>query len=183
MLIDCTKLYEPGITVHSLSCPQFESPSRKDAFCQVWLNLAQWFWRRRFFKNLLNVFSLFRNDLPLETSGALHLNKLESLRPRMLCVKFGWIGLVVLEKKMIMWIVYDDNDDGQLTNCGKKRSLRLRWAKKLNALHYVYVISWVSNFRFPGRQGLIKLNIFFLTDKSKLFATFRAQWIYCIYDR
>ena len=27
----------------------------KDALCQVWLKLAQWFWRRRFF-NFVNVF-------------------------------------------------------------------------------------------------------------------------------
>ena len=56
---------------------KLESPSPKDALCQVWLKLAQWFWRRRFF-NFVNVFSLFRNYLPLEMGGALHLNKLES---------------------------------------------------------------------------------------------------------
>ena len=26
---------------------KFESPSPKDALCQVWLKLAKWFWRRR----------------------------------------------------------------------------------------------------------------------------------------
>ena len=26
---------------------KLEFPSPKDAFCQVWLKLAQWFWRRR----------------------------------------------------------------------------------------------------------------------------------------
>ena len=57
---------------------KLESSSPKDALCQVWLKLAQWFWRRRFL-NFLNVFSLFRNYLPLEKGGALHLNKLESL--------------------------------------------------------------------------------------------------------
>ena len=31
-----------------------------DTLCQVWLKLAQWFWRRRFL-NVVNVFSLFRN--------------------------------------------------------------------------------------------------------------------------
>ena len=36
-----------------------------------------WFWRRRFF-NFVNVFSLFRNYLPLEKGTTLHLNKLES---------------------------------------------------------------------------------------------------------
>ena len=56
---------------------KIESPSPKDALCQVWLKMAQWFLRRRFL-NFVNVFSLFRNYLPLEKGGALHLNKLES---------------------------------------------------------------------------------------------------------
>ena len=58
-----------------------ESPLPKDALCQVWLKLDQWFWRRRFF-NFVNVFSLFRNYPPLEKGGALHLNKLESPSPK-----------------------------------------------------------------------------------------------------
>ena len=57
------------------------SPLPKDALCQVWLKLIQWFWRRRFF-NFLNVFSLFRNYLPLEKGGALHLIKLKSPSPK-----------------------------------------------------------------------------------------------------
>ena len=60
---------------------KLESPSPKDALCQVWLKLSQWFWRRRFF-NFINVFSLFRNHLLLEKGGALHLNKLESPSPK-----------------------------------------------------------------------------------------------------
>ena len=31
----------------ALHLNKFKSPSPKDAFCQVWLKLAQWFWRRR----------------------------------------------------------------------------------------------------------------------------------------
>ena len=61
----------------TLHLNKLESPSPKDALCQVWLKLAQWFWRKRFF-NFVNVFSLFRNYLTLEKGGALHLNKLES---------------------------------------------------------------------------------------------------------
>ena len=61
------------------SFEEIESPSPKDALCQDWLKLAQWLWRREFFK--FNVFSLFRNYLPLEKSRALHLNKLESPSP------------------------------------------------------------------------------------------------------
>ena len=47
------------------------------------------------------------------------------------------IGPVVLEKKIHMWKVYDndndgnDDDDGQRTNFDQKCSLRLGWAKKL----------------------------------------------------
>ena len=59
---------------------KLQSPSPKDALCQVWLKLAQWFWRR--FLNFDNVFSLFPNYLPLEKGGALHFNKLEAPSPK-----------------------------------------------------------------------------------------------------
>ena len=65
----------------ALYLKKFESPSSKDALCQVLLKLAQWFWRRRFF-NFIYVFLLFRNYLPLEKGGALHLYKLESPLPK-----------------------------------------------------------------------------------------------------
>ena len=60
----------------ALYLKKLESPSPKDALCQIWLKLAQWFWRR--FLNFVNVFSPFRNYLALEKGGAQHLNKLES---------------------------------------------------------------------------------------------------------
>mgnify|MGYP003688723061 CR=1 FL=1 len=60
---------------------KIKSHSPKDALCQVWLKLAQWFWSRRFFY-FVNVFSLFRNYLPLEKGGAIHLNKPESPSPK-----------------------------------------------------------------------------------------------------
>ena len=63
------------------SLNKIESHSTKDALCQVWLKLAHWFWRRRFF-NFVNVFSLFLNYLPLEKGGTLHLNKTESPSPK-----------------------------------------------------------------------------------------------------
>ena len=58
-----------------------QSPSPKNALCQVWLKLAQWFWRRRFF-NFVNVFPLFRNYLPFEEGRAFHSNNLESPSPK-----------------------------------------------------------------------------------------------------
>ena len=65
----------------------------KDALCQVWLQLDQWFCRRRFF-NFVNVFSLFRNYLPLEKGGALHLNKLECPSPKdATCMCQVWLKL------------------------------------------------------------------------------------------
>ena len=58
-----------------------EFPSFKDALCQDWLKLAHCFWRREFL-HFVNVISLFCNYLPLEKSGPLHLNKLESPLPK-----------------------------------------------------------------------------------------------------
>ena len=76
----------------ALRLNKHESPSPKDAMCQIWLNLTQRFWRRRFL-NFVNVFSLFRNYLPLEKSMALHLNKFESPSPNdALCQV--WLKLV-----------------------------------------------------------------------------------------
>ena len=56
---------------------KLESPSPKNALCQVWLKLAHWFLKRRLL-NFVIVFSLSPNYLPLEKSRDLHLNKLES---------------------------------------------------------------------------------------------------------
>ena len=43
------------IYIGSSSLKKLESPSPKDALCQDWLKLAQWFWRRGFF-NFVNIF-------------------------------------------------------------------------------------------------------------------------------
>ena len=77
---------------------KLESPSPKDAMCQDWLKLAQWFWRGEFFY-FVNVFLLFCNYLPLEKGGVLHLNKLESPSPKD-ALWLVEIGPVVLEKKI-----------------------------------------------------------------------------------
>ena len=50
----------------------------------------------------------------------------------MLCAKFGEIGPVVLETKMKMWKVYDDNDvnnddDGQRTHFGELKIAYDEW--------------------------------------------------------
>ena len=49
---------------------KLESPSPKDALCQDWLKLAQWFWRRELF-NLVNVFSGDQKSSQAFSSGEL----------------------------------------------------------------------------------------------------------------
>ena len=62
-------------------------------FEQIWIPFTQgcfvlsgWDWLsgsgEEDFLNFVNVFSLFRNYLPLEKGGALHLNKLEFPSPK-----------------------------------------------------------------------------------------------------
>ena len=63
----------------ALYLSKFESPSPNDALCKVWLKFALWFCRRILNFATLDVFSLFRNYLPLKKGVTLHLNKLESL--------------------------------------------------------------------------------------------------------
>ena len=61
---------------------KLKSPSPKDDLCQAWLKLAQWFlkwWLLKF----VNVFSLFRNYLPLKKgTGPFILNKLALSSPK-----------------------------------------------------------------------------------------------------
>ena len=110
--------------------------------CQVWLKLAQWFWRRGFF-NFVNVFSLFRNYLPLEKGGVLHLNKLESPSPK---DALGQVWLKFAQKKMKMWKVYRrtdrktdrQTDDGRQLIRKAHLSFQLRWAKNAIMLQPSY---------------------------------------------
>ena len=128
-----------------LHLKKLESPSPKDALCQVWLKLAQWFWTRRFL-NFINVFSLFRNYLPLEKGGTLHLNKLESPSPKdALCqvwlklARWFWRRRWKCEKftdRRMDGRTYRQTDGRRTTDDGRQvirkahLSFQLRWAKK-----------------------------------------------------
>ena len=138
----------------ALHLKKLESPSPMNALCQVWLKLSHWSLRRRFLKfvnvhslfrnyppwkkawpfmvlekkiciNFINILSLFRNYLPLKKGMALHLNKLESTSPWVLCAKFGWNwpsgsweeDEIVIQKRL--------QTDGQMDN---RRSEKLTWA-------------------------------------------------------
>ena len=72
--------YLPFEESRALRLKKTESPSPKNALRHVWLKFAQWFWRRRYL-NFVNVFALFRNYLPFEKGGALHLNNIETPLP------------------------------------------------------------------------------------------------------
>jgi hypothetical protein len=72
--------YLPLEKSYALPLNNFESLSPKNDLCQVWLRLAQWFWRR--FLNDPTPFLHFCNFLPFEEDLALYLNKLEFPLPK-----------------------------------------------------------------------------------------------------
>ena len=74
-------IISPWKKVGPISLKKLKFLSPNDAFCQIRLKLADWFWRRRFL-NFVNEFSLFRIYFPLEKGGALHFNKFESPSPK-----------------------------------------------------------------------------------------------------
>ena len=124
---------ERGMALH---LNKIEFTLSKDALYQVWLKLAQWFWRRRFWNFILNIFLLFCYYLPLEKGMVLHLKKLESTSPKdALCQlpSLFEIGLLVLKEKKNMWKVYDKTmttDNGQIVIRKAHLNLWLRWANK-----------------------------------------------------
>ena len=69
---------------------KLESPSPKKALCQIWLKLAEWFWRRSFFKISSMYFRNFDIIYPWKRVGSFIWTNLNPLHPRMLCAKFVW---------------------------------------------------------------------------------------------
>jgi hypothetical protein len=73
--------YLPLEKRYPLCLNNLKSPTPKDDLCQVWLKLAQWFWRRGFL-NDSTPFLHFCDYFPFEENLALYLNKLESSSPK-----------------------------------------------------------------------------------------------------
>ena len=121
---------------------------KMDLLCQYCFILAKWFWRKRFkiclciftiitpckraqpfiwtelnslWPRTLYVFMLFHYYLPLKK---VYWSLLNPLHQMMLCAKFGWKGLVVLENMMKMWNVYN----GPWLTTDKFWSYKLNWA-------------------------------------------------------
>ena len=64
--------FKKGVALHLIN---LNSPSSKKVLFQVWLSLAQWFWRRRFF-NFVNPFLPFCNYLQFKKCEALNLKNM-----------------------------------------------------------------------------------------------------------
>ena len=80
------------------------------------LDSPKWILRRSFL-NFVNVILLFCNYLPWKRAGPFIWTPFT----QGCCVpSLAEIDAVVLEKKMKMWKVYDNNDDGQQTNFDQK---------------------------------------------------------------
>ena len=78
---------EKGAALH---LKKLESHSPKDTLCQVWLNLAQWFLRRKCFLISSMYFHYFVIISPLKMAAPFIWTNLNLLHQRMLCAKFGW---------------------------------------------------------------------------------------------
>jgi hypothetical protein len=71
--------FEKDLTLYLYN---FKFPLPKDDLYQVLLELACWFWRRRFLKNKFSKFLLFCYHLPLGKGVVLHLYNAESPLPK-----------------------------------------------------------------------------------------------------
>jgi hypothetical protein len=110
---------------------KLESPLPKDNLYQVLLNLARWFWRRRFL-NIFSVILVFRYYLPLEMGYLFCLNKLESPLPKNDLCQF-WLKLVQWfwrRSRKCKSLQTDRQTDARQRAIRKAHlSFQLRWAK------------------------------------------------------
>ena len=143
------------------------------ALCQVWLKLVLRFSTGRFF-NFVNVFSLFRNHLPLEKGGALNLNKFEPPSPqRCFDPSVVEIGPVVLEKKMKLWKVVRRTDKRS-----DRRTADDRWSEKLT---WVFSSGELKRVSRPNRGWVFwRACIDELKIKDWLLTTFKLYACYAV---
>jgi hypothetical protein len=143
------RYYLPLAKSYLLSLNKLEFPLPKDNLYQVWLNLARWFWRRRFLK-IFSVFLLFCYYLPLEKGYPLPLNKLESPSPKDDLYQV-WLKLVPWfwrrsrKCKSLQTDRRTDRRTDRQTDAGQQvirkahLSFQLRWAKnKQTNIKYIF---------------------------------------------
>ena len=111
---------------------KLEFPSSKDALCQVWLKLAQWFWRR-IFKSCQFIFIISQLSPLWEGRGPSFEQTWIPFTREYFVPSLVEIGPVVLEKKMKMWKVYRQMGGDRRQVIRKAHlSIQLRWAKNEN---------------------------------------------------
>jgi hypothetical protein len=103
-----------------------ESPLPKDHLYQVWLKLASWFWRRRFFQ-ISEYFYSFTIISPWRRAIPFIWTIYNPFPPRIICAKSGknWHSSSGEEVENVK--VYRQTD--RRTE-GRQTSFQLRWAKK-----------------------------------------------------
>ena len=106
------------------------NPLHPGILCQVWLKLAQWFWKRRFLK-VVNLF--FPNYLPFGNGVVLYLSKLKCPSPKdILCQVWLKLAQWFLRKRMWKNLQTGGQKDRRRTTGDQKSSIelwQLRWAK------------------------------------------------------
>ena len=73
--------FEKGVALH---LTKLKAPSPKDALCQIWLKLAQWFWK------LSIHFYYFLIICPFRRVGLFIWTNFNPLHHGIRCVKFDW---------------------------------------------------------------------------------------------
>ena len=124
MYFRCFVIFSPWKRAWPFIWKKTSIPFTKRCFYQVWLKLAQRFWRKFFCFNFVHLFSLFCY-LPWEKGTVLHFNQ------RSFVLSFVEIGPLNLEKKMKMWKFYRQMDNGWQAIRKAHLSSQLRWAKKV----------------------------------------------------
>ena len=154
---------------------KLESPSRKNALCQILMKLAQWFWRR--FLNFINVFLPFHNYPFLEKFEQTWIPFTQGYFVTSL-VEFG---PVVLEEKI--WKVYirGQTTDNRLSeklirafSSGEQKTLNKHPFIHCN-IRYRYMLLQSTKHVYTGFEASqIVFNIF--SRQRKKIAPFFTQW-------
>ena len=145
-----------------------ESPLPKDALCQVWLKLAQWFWRpslveigplvleEKILKHLSVYFRYFVIFSPWKRTWSFtSIWKSKFPLPKDALCQI-WLKLaqyVVLEKKIKMWKACKHTDGGQQAIRKAHLSIQFRWATKTTLLSWQ---NYVQNFPIEVEKNCLQ---------------------------
>jgi hypothetical protein len=83
--------YLPLVRGNFFHLNKLEFPPPKNDLCQVWLEMALWFWKRRFLNDPYPFLNFCDYPTLRTRPGPLIQQKFYSLHPRIMCTKFDWI--------------------------------------------------------------------------------------------